>query len=228
MKGQLIAFSGLDGAGKSTQIELLLRTLAAEGRTPVYLWVRGGYTPLFNTLKETLRRLSKGRALPPSGRNAARNRAFARPWVRQLWLRLAMLDLLWVYGIRVRAWLLAGKTVVCDRYLWDTLVDFRLNFPADRVEEMWLWRLLARVSPRPSAAFLMLVPVDESLRRSRQKAEPFPDSAETLTARREQYLSLAASAGWTMLDGTLPIQILAGQILDAVSSQPPCGVKVAA
>lgn len=212
----LIAFSGLDGAGKSTQIQMLMKVLREEGKKPVYLWTRGGYTTMFNALKSVMRRLSKGRALPPSGRSQERNRAFSKPWVRFLWLQIAVLDLIWLFGIQVRIWTASGKTVVCDRYLWDTLVDFRLNFAQNSVENMLLWKLLVAVTPKPDASFLMMIPVAESLRRSEQKSEPFPDSAEVLEARREQYLSLSKIAGWQVIDCMQPISSIGSQILTSL------------
>lgn len=208
----LIAFSGLDGAGKSTQIDVLMKALRDEGRQPVLLWARGGYTPLFNSLKSLARRITRGKALPPGGRSQARSQAFSKPVVRFVWLRLALLDLLFTYGARARWWLLVGKTVVCDRYIWDTLIDFRLNFPRDPVEKSWLWRMLVWAAPKPAAAFLMLIPVEESLRRSRIKNEPFPDSAEVLAARREQYLALCSRTGWVVLDGAQSVEAISAQI----------------
>lgn len=209
----LIAFSGLDGAGKSTQIELLMKALQEDGRPLAYLWVRGGYTPVFTALKSLVRHITRGKALPPSGRNQARSQAFSKPWVRYVWLRLSLLDLIFTYGVRVRWWLAAGKTVVCDRYIWDTLIDFRLNFPMEVVEKSWLWRVLVHVAPKPDVSFLMVIPVEESIRRSKLKNEPFPDSVEVLTARREQYLSLCSQSGWIVLDGTQDVQHISAQIL---------------
>ncbi len=41
----MIAFSGLDGAGKSTQIDLVTDFYTKKGNTSVVLWSRGGYSP---------------------------------------------------------------------------------------------------------------------------------------------------------------------------------------
>ena len=217
----LIVFSGLDGAGKSTQIELLLDHMRQQGQQPVYLWVRGGYTPLFNGVKALLRRLSGGRAVPPSGHSQARTQALRQPWKRRLWLTLAILDLLLVYGWLVRWQQWRGRPVVCDRYVWDTLVDFRLNFPDEAVERWWLWRLFVRLTPAPDAAFLLLIPVAESVRRSQLKNEPFPDSPETLAARLAQYEALAEQGHWQVLDGRSPIPHLQQQIVTAVHQAIP-------
>lgn len=212
----LIVFSGLDGAGKSTQIERLMQTLQAQGGNPIYLWTRGGYTPLFNLLKYGLRRASGGRVVPPSGRNEQRARALRQPWKRRLWLLLALVDLLLVYAVQIRWWLARGKIVVCDRYLWDTLIDFRLNFTAEHVETWWLWRTLVKLAPMPDVAFLLLIPVAESLRRSQLKDEPFPDAPEVLAQRLAQYESLAEDGHWMVLNGRSPIDELAQTIHAAV------------
>jgi dTMP kinase len=207
----LIAFSGLDGAGKSTQIDLLLKRLRLEGQNTVYIWTRGGYTSLFERLK-TLARGLPGRLAPPPGLNPQRIQAFRRRRVRRLWLVLALLDLLWVYGLQVRWWRWCGRAVVCDRYLWDTLVDFRLHFPLEQVECWWLWRLLVRVTPLPDVVFLLLIPVEESIRRSDKKGEPFRDSPEILVKRLAQYQNLAELSYWSVLDGQRPINDLAAEI----------------
>lgn len=213
----LVTFSGIDGAGKSTQIELLMDHLRREGRKPLYVWTRGGYTPLFERLKALLRRLP-GRAVPPPGNNPRRTQAFRKGWVRRLWLVLGLLELLWLYGLQLRWWRWRGRVVVCDRYLWDTLIDFRLNFPQEYVERWWLWRLLARIAPQPDAAFLLLVPVEESVRRSDAKGEPFRDPPEVLAQRLAQYQALAQDGCWHVIDGRRPIPELAAEVWMTVES----------
>jgi thymidylate kinase len=212
----LIAFSGLDAAGKSTQIALLMEHLRRNGHRPIYLWTRGGYTPLFERLKALLRRLP-GRPVPPSGPSAQRAHALRKGWLRRLWLVIALLDLLCLYGVRIRWWHWRGRTVICDRYLWDTLIDFRLNFPQEAIERSWLWRLLALASPRPDVSLALLVPVAESIRRSDAKGEPFRDPPATLAARLAQYESLAAERHWNILDGRRPIDDLHAAIVSIVA-----------
>lgn len=213
----LVAFSGMDGAGKTTQIDHLLVMLRDEGKVPVYLWTRGGYTPLFNALKSSLRRLSGKRLVPESGPSKQRQRSFSRPSIRKAWLVMALLDLIVLYGIALRWWRWRGRSVVCDRYLWDTLLDFRLNFPQEKVESWLLWHVLRKVTPQPDAAFLLLVPVEESVRRSRLKDEPFPDPPDVLAERLAQYKALAAAGYWQVLDGRRPIDDVAQEIQTALA-----------
>jgi dTMP kinase len=212
IRGSLITFGGLDGAGKSTQIALLTDYLVKSGRKPVYIWTRGGYTSGLQGLKTLARRFLQ-RRLPPSGNSPERSDAFSKWWVRRLWLSLAMLDLLRVYGVQIRWHRYRGRTVLCDRYLWDTAMDFRLNFPQEKLDDYWLWRLLGRVSPQPDAAFLMLLTVEESVRRSAMKGEPFPDPPEVLRQRLAYYQDLIPRVPFHVLDGSQPITTLFNQIL---------------
>jgi len=211
----LIAFSGLDGAGKSTQIALLCDRLRAGGLEPAVVWVRGGYTPIFERLKSVVRRTG-GRHVPPPGPGARRSEALRRGWLRRAWLVAALLDLGWLLAVQVRILRRRNRIVLCDRYLSDSLIDFRLNFPSEEVERWWLWRVVARLAPRPDVALLLLVPVAESERRSDLKGEPFRDSREVLSARLAHYRALALPAGCTMLDGSRPAAEVAAEIAAAV------------
>ncbi|MBN1428924.1 MAG: hypothetical protein JXB07_11110 [Anaerolineae bacterium] len=216
LSGKLIVLSGLDGAGKSTQIDLLLDELRAQGKNGRYLWTRGGYTGLFEMLKRMIRRLSGKRIIPDSGPSRQRTQTFHHPLVRRAWLILAILDLIRVYGLQVRWWRRRGKIVICDRYIWDTLVDFRLNFPQENVETWLLWRVLQWVTPRPDVAFLILIPVEESVRRSDRKGEPYRDTPEVLSRRLAQYEQLSQGGYWQVLNGQHPVDELARNIRQEV------------
>ena len=212
--GRLWAFSGLDGAGKSTQIELLLAELNARRARVRRVWARGGYTPLFDLLKALARRLNR-RSLPAPGRSAERTKKFGSPGVRRTWLAVAMLDLFLYYGIWVRGLRWAGFTVVADRWVEDTALDFRLNFPEEDTDGWLLWRALRRVMPTPDVHFVFVIPVAESLRRSVLKNEPFPDDRKVLTRRLNYYEDLVRTRPLRRVDGTQPRAVVGQNVLEA-------------
>ncbi|MBA7554334.1 Thymidylate kinase [subsurface metagenome] len=217
MKGKLIIFSGLDGAGKSTQIEFLIDYLRSRGRSLKFIWTRGGYTSLFNGFKNLLRKLL-GKRVPPPGRNEKRERVMRSKRVQRLWLIIALLDLLRVYAFQIRFWLWFGKIVICDRYLIDTLIDFKINFRNQNVERWFLYKLLLWASPRTDISFLMLIPVEESLKRSSRKREPFPDSRRVLVKRLSMYQKLLNDKNCIFLDGLKSREELTSKIKQIIDN----------
>lgn len=216
MTGAIVVFSGMDCAGKSTQIELLQNHLSANGKRSIVFWSRGGYTPGMNWIKSLLRRNPSSSAVPAAGPSEARTQAFSRPVVRKAWLSLAMIDLMLLYGVWLRWKKLQGYVVICDRFLGDTALDFELNFPTEPVQQWLLWRMLEAITPTPNAAFLLTIPVEESMRRSIEKEEPFPDSEETLAKRLDRYKTWAQQTGWRALDGMKSREALADEIRNCI------------
>lgn len=214
----VVSFSGLDGAGKSTQIEALTEWLQKRGVKVTYLWARGGYTPGFQAFKGLVRRIRR-RGLPAPGTSAERTKAMARPMVARVWLSLSLIDLILYWGGYLRLQRLLGRFAICDRYIDDTRLDFRRNFPTVPFERMWLWRVLEWITPRPHAAFLLWIPVEESMRRSKEKGEPFPDDEETLTWRLAGYMdeSVFSSDQYIRLDGLRSVEAILKEIIGKVA-----------
>ena len=201
MTYSFVALSGIDGAGKSTQLELLERRLRTRGRDVVCMWTRGGSTSGALAVKALLRILA-GKRLPAAGNSARREELLGRPWIQQLWLLLAILDLIRIYGFVIRAYRLAGKAVICDRYLWDSLIDFKIMFPSISVEQSLLWRLLVFLAPVPERAVLLMIPLALSEARCAQKYDPFPETPERRKRRFQLYEEASVAQYWEVIDST--------------------------
>lgn len=197
----LIAISGIDGAGKSTQLALLRDELERRGRRPEILWHRPGYSPRLDRGRALLRRLRPS-ALPGADRPEARAATFARPGVSRAWMLAACADTLLEYGALVRLRLARGRDVLCDRYLLDARLDLELRFPGRAGEVARLFAALERLCPRPDLELLLSIPVDEMRRRNRQAPEPFPDPPQIREARHRAYRELAASGQLGVIDAS--------------------------
>lgn len=183
----IIAFSGLDGAGKSTQLHLLGERVIASGGKVRVLWGRGGYTPGFEAAKSLFNGvLPRGGGVKQSDKKK-REKIIRNPIVERIWLLIATLDLLVFWGLYVRLLRLFGYHILCDRYVPDTYLDFRRNFPDSEFTSKPVWRIAMSLVPRPTVHFIFLVDPVVSCKRSETKNEPFPDDLETLQWRYEEY-----------------------------------------
>lgn len=212
----IIAFSGIDGAGKSTQIYLLKDHLEHNGKKVLIFWSRGGYTPGMLFVKKLLGLSKKASSSQDSDpkQNTKREKSFSNPKIRKLWLILSILDLIYYYCVYIRIQELFGTIIICDRHIKDTEIDFRLNFPKEKFYTWLLWKLLKFSLKKPKRYFIATIPVDESMRRSKLKNEPFPDSKEALEKRLTIYDEFVQSASYTVhIDGMNSIEEIHAQIL---------------
>lgn len=187
----MIVFSGLDGAGKSTQIDLLQKDFVENGKKVYLFWSRGGYSPGMELLKGILRKGKSGMIPKSRGHSKERDSAFSNSLVVGIWMNLAILDLIFFYGFYLRWKRLLGYEVICDRYMEDTEIDFKLNFPEYNLQKKMLWKLLGWVKAKPQHHFVLVIPVEVSMHRSVQKGEPFPDSKEVLEFRLQEYIRIS-------------------------------------
>ena len=215
----IIAISGLDGSGKSTQIEELMRRLRNDGYKVKFIWARGGYTPGFEFIKKCLRRIL-GQQLPLPGHSNMREKKLGSPFIQRIWLIIAIADLVLLWGLYVRTLSKLNTVVICDRYLNDTLLDFRKNFPTSNIEGSIFWKLLTTFVPDPDHSFLFWVPVEISEKRSIAKGEPFPDTRETLEWRLNAYMDELTFPldKYTRIDGRSSIAKISDKLYASIKS----------
>ena len=164
-----------------------------------------------------MRRIA-GKKLPPSGHSAQRDDMLKKGWIQRAWLVLAIFDLIRIYGICLRWWLLTGKSVICDRYLWDSLIDFKIMFPNIDIERWLLWKFLVWCTPVPNRSILLMIPLEVSEARCLQKYEPFPDTPERRSRRYHLYEIASEFEYWDVIESTRPVDLV---FSDIVKSQSP-------
>jgi thymidylate kinase len=203
----LVSFSGIDGAGKSTQIESLQAHLNEAGLRVllVTFWNDAArLTRIREVSGHTLFRGEKGVGTPD--RPVNRQDKNVQSW----YMTPVRFCLYFVDAIslrRVVAKTLKGDAdvVIFDRYVYDELANLSLRNPVTRLYV----RLLLRLAPQPDIGYLL--DADPVQARARKPEYPL----DFLHRSRASYLALSELAGMTII-APQPVQDVAQQILQPV------------
>lgn len=186
----LVTFSGLDGAGKTTQIDLLRRALAEQRRTAEWLTMYDDVS-VAARLRRTARRLipAGGPAPPRHGPSAAggqRATLLRHDKNRSDRLTLALRRLVYLFDLCYfllvcrRPAVRRSNLLVMDRYFFDSLA----NLVAAGAGARGYVGCFLRMAPEPRLAILLDIDADEAYRRKREYPLPY------LQLRRQAYLDI--------------------------------------
>ena len=194
--GRLIIVEGIDGSGKSTQIDLLAKWL--NSRNLVTVFTEWNSAPI---VRNTTRRGKEGRLLTPMSFSLIHAADFASRVHTQILPALK-----------------AGAVVLADRYVYTAFA----RDTARGVNQDWLRRVYS-FAVRPSLAFYFKVPLEESIRRisiGREEIGHYESGRDLgLAGSREdsfrkfqgrlldEYADLADEFGLITIDATLPIAV---------------------
>lgn len=196
----LIAVSGTDCVGKSTQIEKLVKKIEATGESSRLIWYRPGYSKILDFARKTVRKISPI-SISNAGRSAARKRAFARSEIRKIWLLMALVDMAFQYGLFLRLAMTNNRFVICDRYIIDAFIDLMLRFPESKYKLSRMKRLYEKILPKPDVNILLVLDREIIVERLAKKNEPFPDDLPTRELRWDAYDQAGEFNNITTIDG---------------------------
>ncbi len=187
-----MCLTGIDGSGKTTQARSLIHALRGEDCATVYVWAASrpilslsffGITRVLGYWKVT----KKGMYTDPL--------EFAPPKVRSglggVWRLLQFVDFHMKMLVTVRAYLARGIVVVCDRYVYDMIMEFKVSSLSTPLFE----RLLLKTAPAPAVTFLL--DVSERTARSRRTIP-----LEQLSVRRKTFLEMAKQLNFVIIDAS--------------------------
>lgn len=200
-----ITIDGGDGCGKSTQLERLHRELCRSGREVVICRDPGG-TALAEKVRDIL--------LHTDDTSIA-------PVTETLLFMAARAQLV---AEIIRPALDAGKTVLCDRFVLSTLVyqGYAGGVPPDDI------RAVARVATgglEPDLGIVLDISRETALQRMRDRGaavDRMEAKGDAYHGRvRDGFLALAAAEPerYVVLDGTRPVETIAGEIWTAVAKK---------
>ncbi|MDH7570000.1 MAG: dTMP kinase [Armatimonadota bacterium] len=193
--GKLIVVEGIDGSGKSTQIDLLYKWLQAQGRSVYFSeWNSSAL------VKSTTRLAKKRKVFTPTTFSLLQATDFADRWENNIFPLLK-----------------AGVIVLADRYAFTAFA----RDVARGVHPQWV-RNLYSFALQPDIVFYFRVPLETAVDRilaSRAQIKYYEAgmdlglSDNVVTSFRlfqqlivDQYERMVPEYGFTVVDGTLPIR----------------------
>ena len=152
-KSLLVSFSGLDGAGKSTQIAHLESVISGMGMTSRTLAFWDDVVVLSRFRESFVHKVYKSeRGIGSPGRPVARRDKNVRAWYLSLARHgLYLLDALHLRWVIARARRSGATVLILDRYIYDELANLPLKHRSSRA----FVRIVAAFVPSPDVAYLL-------------------------------------------------------------------------
>lgn len=204
-KGKLIVVEGIDGSGKSTQVDLLYKWLRSLGKSVYFSEWNSS-----KLVKSTTKAGKKKHILTPTTFSLIHATDFADRWENHI---LPLLR--------------AGVIILADRYAFTAFG----RDVARGVDPQWV-RKLYSFALQPDIAFYFRVPMDVSVNRivsSRAKIKYYEAGKDlglsddkVVSFRlfqqriRDEYEKMINEFGFTVIDGTLPIHVQQQQVRNIV------------
>lgn len=203
-----VSFSGIDGAGKSTQIEALRARMQAAGLR-VRLVTFWDDVARLKSIRETtghkLFKGDKGVGRPEAPINRRDKNVKSTPMTAVRFF-LYFVDAVSLRQVAMEALSSDADFVIFDRYAYDELANLNLGSPLERAYA----RMILKLVPRPDISYVL--DADPVQARARKPEYPL----DFLYTCRASYMALSKLAGCMTVIPPMPVEDVKRQVLQHV------------
>lgn len=205
--GIFICFTGIDGSGKTTLAKALVTTMEKRGVKAIYVYNR--YIPLIlrpaivvgNILYLRNKDFKKDYVEYSEKKRKVTKK---HPHLAKLYRQFLMFDYYFQILLKIKIPLLLGNNIICDRYIYDTIVtDIAIDFNYSKEEAKKYLDKILSLFPAPDILFLVDLPEEIAYKRK----DDLP-SIEYLTDRRGIYQHMGEECNMIVLDGSKKLDAL--------------------
>jgi thymidylate kinase len=177
-RARVFCFSGVDGVGKSFLLNKVQVLIRSAGYRPTRAWLR--YNHYFTKLVLGLSRMMGLTVIQCVGARVVHkhHRFQSTPFVARLFLFTKVLDtyITWILKIWLPTHLDRKKIILCDRYIYDILVDLMVETGIADLENTLAGELLLWLCGEPTETIILTAPRELLLaRRSENALDPYLD-----------------------------------------------------
>lgn len=150
-----IIISGLDGSGKTTLANSLVKYLRSKGYETKYVWIRSPHTIAY-LISRILMRLGWNLTFRnPKGMIISRFELYKGTFISKIWSVIEFLSILPLVISKVWLPYILGYTVVCDRYVIDSAVSIALTTKDMSFPDSFIGALLLKAIPEKNALIFL-------------------------------------------------------------------------
>ena len=210
---QLICLIGGDGTGKTAHAKKILSDLQSSGKSCRYVWFGQPYLLAYpfmflcNRLGYTVNHQLPG-SIVCQEHQYYRNKAIAFVWP---WIQLFDLAALVLLRVYVPVW--RGITVVCDRFVYDTLVELMADTNDGELYRKTVGKLVLGL--KPTFAVVVRLNVEAQTAFNRKNDVPH---VRFLRVRRENYETLSRQLNLATVNAEQPFDLVHQKIMERIGS----------
>ncbi|MDP8200853.1 MAG: nucleotidyltransferase family protein [Candidatus Tenebribacter burtonii] len=177
-----VVFSGIDGCGKSSHINTLLENHRTCDIKTNVIWSRAGSLPVINKLLKMARFFKSNSEKKEIKKQDSRKKKSLpkNPVTIYLWRLLNSWEMILWYFIKIRIPLIFGKSIIADRYIYDSIIDMEILSNSAKYNRP-IYKLLELLTPKPDVIFNLNVNLDNIISRG------VDESRDELAAKEKHY-----------------------------------------